>query len=47
MVSAAEAEYGTMFINTQQAIPIHTTLTKMGWPQGPTPIQVEIPQLSV
>ena len=40
MASAAEAEYGTIFINSQTAVPIRTTLSEMGWPQGPTAIQV-------
>ena len=40
MASAAEAEYGTIFINAQTAVPIRTTLSEMGWPQGPTAIQV-------
>ena len=40
MASAAEAKYGTIFINTQTSVPIHTTLYEMGWPQGPTAIQV-------
>ena len=40
MASATEDDYGTMFINAQQSIPIRTTLIEMGWPQGPTPIQV-------
>ena len=40
MASATETEYGTMFINAQQAIPICTTLVEMGWSQGPIPIQV-------
>ena len=41
MASAAEAEFGTIFINAQKAVPIRTTLIEMGWPQGPTPIQVD------
>ena len=40
MASAAEAEYGTIFINAQTAVPIRTTLSEMGWTQGPTAIQV-------
>ena len=38
MASAAEAEYGTIFINFQTAVPIYTTLSEMGWSQGPTAI---------
>ena len=30
MVSAAEAKYGTIFVNYQTAVPIHTNLTEMG-----------------
>ena len=41
MASAAESEYGTMIINARHALPIRTTLIEMGWPQGPTPIQVD------
>ena len=40
MASAVEAEYGTMLINYQQAMPIRTTFIEMGWSQGPTPVQV-------
>ena len=41
MASAAKAEYGTIFINSQTAVPIRTILSEMGWPQGPTAIQVD------
>ena len=41
MASAAEAKYGTIFVNAQKAVPIRTTLSKMGWKQGPTAIQVD------
>ena len=41
MASAAEAEYGTIFFNKKTAVPIRTTLTEMGWKQGPTDIQVD------
>ena len=40
MASAAEAEYGTIFINAQTLVPIHTNLSEMGWTQGPTAIRV-------
>ena len=40
MASAAEAEYGTIFVDAQIAVPIRTTLTEMGWKQGTTAIQV-------
>ena len=41
MASAAEAKYGTIFINTQTAVPICTTHSEMGWKQVPTAIQVD------
>ena len=41
MASAAEAKYGTIFVNAQTAVPIRTSLTEMGWKQGPPAIQVE------
>ena len=41
MASAAEFKYGTIFVNAQTAVPICTTLTKMGWKQRPTAIQVD------
>ena len=33
MASKYEARYSTIFVNTQTAVPIHTTLNKMGWKQ--------------
>ena len=41
MTSAAEAEYGTIFVNAQTDVPIRTTLIAMGWKQVPTSIQVD------
>ena len=41
MASASEAEYDTIFVNSQIAVSICTTLTEMGWKQGPTVIQVD------
>ena len=41
ITSAAEAEYGTIFVNAQKYVTIHTTLTEMGRKQGSTAIQVE------
>ena len=41
MASAAEAKYGTMFVNAQTYVPIRTTLTEMVWKQGPMAIQVD------
>ena len=41
MTSAGEAKYGTIFVNTQTAVPINTTLSEIGWKQGPTHIQVD------
>ena len=41
MASAAEAEYGALFLNGQAAAPNRTTLIEMHHPQPPTPIQVD------
>ena len=41
MAPASKSEYGTILINAQTAVPIRTTLNKMGWKQGPTSIQVD------
>ena len=41
MISVDEAEYDTIFVNEQTDVPIRTTLTEMGWKQGPTAIQVD------
>ena len=41
MASAAESEYGTIFVNAKTDVPIRTTLTEMGWKQGPTAIKVD------
>ena len=41
MASAAETEYGALFLNGQSAVPIRTTLIEMHHPQPPTPIQVD------
>jgi hypothetical protein len=41
MSSAAEAETGALFINSQEAIPQRQLLAEMGHPQPPTPIQID------
>ena len=41
MASAAEAEYGALFLNGQAAVPIRTKLIEVNHPQPPTPIHVE------
>ena len=41
MASAAEADLGSLFVNSQDAEPIRTTLFEINHPQPPTPIQVE------
>ena len=41
MASAAEVEYGALFLNGQASAPIRTTFIEMHHPQPPTPIQVE------
>ena len=40
MASAAEAEYGALFLNGQAEVPIITILIEMHHTQPPTPIQV-------
>jgi hypothetical protein len=39
--SAAKAEIGAGYLNGQVAVPIITTLTELGHPQPPTPMQVD------
>ena len=39
--SAAEAELGSLFLNTKEAKVIRLILTEMGYPQPPTPIHVD------
>lgn len=34
MGSVAEVEIGTVYLNTHEAVPIATTLEKLGHPQG-------------
>ena len=41
MASTAEDKYGSLFLNDQVVVPIQTTLTEMGDPKLPTPIQVD------
>ena len=41
MASAAEAEISATFHNGQEAVPISTTLQKLGHPQPPTPTRVK------
>ena len=41
MGSAAEAEIGAAYINSQEAVPIHPFLLKLGHPQPAIPIQVD------
>lgn len=41
VASTVEAEYGAMFLNGQQAVPMDTTLEEMNRPQPATPIQVD------
>jgi hypothetical protein len=41
MSSVAEAELGGLFVNTKDATVLRQTLTEMGWPQPPTPIQTD------
>ncbi len=39
--SAAEAEVGGLFVNSQDAVPIRTTLEELNHPQPPTPIKTD------
>jgi hypothetical protein len=39
MSSAAEAEVGSIFINTKEVVPLQIMLEEMGHPQPATPIQ--------
>ena len=41
MLSAAEAELCTLFINCREAVPARTTLEEMGHKQPPTPMQTD------
>ena len=41
MASAAEVELGSLFINSQYAAPISTTLIEINHPQPPNSIQVD------
>ena len=41
MSSAAEAEIGALYTNCRTAIPARHTLTEIGHPQPPTPIQTD------
>ena len=41
MSSADKSELGALFLNAKEAVPIHTTLIIMNWPQPPTPIQLD------
>jgi hypothetical protein len=39
LASAAEAKIGALFLNGQEALPIHVTLAELGHPQPPMPMQ--------
>jgi hypothetical protein len=41
MSSAAEAEFGALYINTREAVPMRQLLTEMGHIQPRTPIQTD------
>jgi hypothetical protein len=41
MSSAAEAEVGSIFINSEEAAPLRVMLEEMGYPQPATPIQTD------
>ena len=40
MSSAAKCELASLFVNMKEAIALGNTLHKLGWPQTPTPVQV-------
>ena len=39
--SAAEAELAALFKCAQEMVPLRNSLNEMGWPQSPSPIQVD------
>jgi hypothetical protein len=41
MGSAAEAEVGSLYDNLREGVPLQNTLQEMGYPQPPTPVQVD------
>jgi hypothetical protein len=41
VASAAEAELGALYNNSREAAPLRITLEELGFPQPPTPIQVD------
>ena len=41
MSSATKAELGALYITARKLLPICQTLTEMGWPQPPTPVQTD------
>jgi hypothetical protein len=41
MGSAAEAEVGALYDNLREGVPLRNTLKEMGYPQPPTPVQVD------
>jgi hypothetical protein len=41
MGSAAEAEVGALYDNLRDGVPLRNTLQEMGYPQPPTPVQVD------
>ena len=41
MSSASEAELSDLFICPKAMIPLRNTLTEMGWPQPPSPVQYD------
>lgn len=41
VASAAESEYGALFLNAKDAVSLRDTLEDLGYPQGATPIQTD------
>ena len=41
VASVVQAEFGTIFLNGQKAVPIRKKLEEMKWPQPSPPIEVK------
>ena len=39
MTSEAESELGALLITAKEMVPMRQTLSEMGWPQPPSPLQ--------
>ena len=45
--SAAEAEMTALFLTAKERVPLHHTLTKMGWKQPPSPLHINYVQVEI